>query len=141
MHFLGPYARRCPWLRVRFYRISAAGEKQFHHFDSPPPARPAKRCAFEQVVAHIEPRSGVEQNGGKLKTRAAVARDNLVQYGLAMVGIAVMRSGARQYQLERIAAFGPMGVVPGRPAEHSEPAGIVRRPFDALERHANDVVA
>ncbi len=48
-------------------------------------------------VARLEARSGVEQNGNKLKTRAAVPRNNLVQYGLAMAGIATGSGSFTQF--------------------------------------------
>jgi len=91
---LRPGAWSGPRFRVRFDGVSAAREKQFHDLNASPPACPPERSTFEQVVAHIETRSGIEQNDGKLKTRTAVVCNNLMEYGLAMLGIAVMRSSA-----------------------------------------------
>jgi hypothetical protein len=63
----------------------AAREKQLHHLDAPPPARPSERGALEKVVANVQAGSGIEQDGGELDTHAVIARDGLMQHGLAVV--------------------------------------------------------
>src|SRR5262249_42117859 len=62
---LRPRPRRRPWFGVRFDRICAALDQQLYQFDASPPARPTERRAFEQVVADIEPRAGVQERGRK----------------------------------------------------------------------------
>ena len=106
MHFFSPGAGCRPRLRVRLDGIGAAREKQLHHLDAPPPACPSERGALEKVVANVEAGSGIEQNGGELDTHAVIARNGLMQHGLAIVGGAVMRPAAGQDQLKALATFG-----------------------------------
>ena len=106
MHALGPGTRSGPRRRIRFDGVGAAREKKLHQLDAPPPACPSERGALEKVVANVEAGSGIQQNCGELDTHAVIARNGLMQHGLAIVGGAVMRPTAGQDQLKAFATLG-----------------------------------
>src|SRR5262245_23757484 len=105
VHSRRPGAWRGPWLRVYLDGICTTRQEQLHQGGASPAARPAERRAREQRVANVETGASVEQDGGELNPHAMIARDDLVQHGLAVVRRAVMRSAARQDQREALAAF------------------------------------
>ena len=62
---LCPRAWRCPGFGCGLDRIGASIEQELHQLDASPAAGPPERRAFQQVVADVEPRAGVEQRGRK----------------------------------------------------------------------------
>jgi hypothetical protein len=60
-HLFRPCPWPRPWLRIRFHRIRAPLEQRFCHFRAAPAARPAERCALENLVPHAGSCSGIEQ--------------------------------------------------------------------------------
>ena len=100
--------------------------------------------AAEKLVANVEASSGIEQDRGELDTHTVIARDGLMEHGLAVVGGAVMRPAAGQDQLEALATLNLLLRVvvfmagQGTP-EHPEPARVIARPIDVLQRHADDL--
>jgi hypothetical protein len=71
-----------PRARVSFGRLDTAVEEQRDQLHAPPPARPSKRRALEQSVAHIESRAGVE--GGSGDADAIVRGEMLARAGDAV---------------------------------------------------------
>ena len=144
LHSLSPGTRCGPRLRVRFDWVRTTREQQIHHVGATPSACPSERRTLEQRVANVQTCAGIEQDGGELNTHTVIARGDLMQHGLAVVCRAVVRSAAGQDQREALAAFGlllsAVVFISGqRSPEHPEPARVIRRPVDMLERHADDL--
>ena len=135
--FLRPCPRRRPRLSVGLDRIRASREQQVDQFDSPPAARPAQRCALQQIIPCVETRSFLEQDGcerqplfrAHRRASRPIGRDVVQRRGSEMPG---------QVRAGPIDDHAKAGDVPfadpkahaSRMAASASPANARRRPAD-----------
>jgi hypothetical protein len=86
----------------------------------------------------------IQQDGRQSYTHAMISRDHFVQHRLSILRRPNIGIAALENQPERCAAVRLFGLVqvpmPGQwTPQHPEPARVVTRPVDPLERHAHDL--
>src|SRR5579872_827837 len=84
--------------------VCAALQEQLHQLNAVPAARPAERCAPEQVVTHIRTGAAVEEQGckayGLFGHYGFVERRDIVQYRPANPWVADIRPATIKHQTE-----------------------------------------
>ena len=140
----GPRERCSPRLGLGLDRIGPSSQQQCDQLYTAPATRPSEWRALQELIPDVRARTCIQQDGRQSHAHAMVSRDHFMQHRLSgfrcsKIGIAALENQRERCAAVRLFGFGQI-LVPGqRTPEHPEPARVVARPVDPLERHAHDL--